>query len=144
MAARITDLEAKVAAQTPADRSGLGFQLVTEPATDDPGYDDSGCQCPPGDTNFLLEIEEGQAVLVHAACGKQPPASWGDWNDLVSMNPIPVSVELETDCDGSPWHGMDPCDCDHWVQITATSVPEDVRTAALDLSRKHANAAKES
>jgi hypothetical protein len=114
------------------------FQIADEPAADNPGYDDSGCQCPPGDTKYLLGIEEGQAVLVHVACGKQPPASWGDWTDLVTMNPIPVSVEWDTDCDGNSWHGMDPCDCDHWVRVTATSVPENVRTETLALSRKHA------
>lgn len=116
----------------------LNFQPIDEPAADNPDYDDTGCQCPPGDTNYLLTIEEGQAVLIHAACGRAPSYTWGDWQDLVTMNPIPVSVEWDTDCDGSPWHGMDPCDCDHWVQVTATSVPEDVRAGALELSRKHA------
>jgi hypothetical protein len=114
------------------------FQIAEEPPSENEDYDDTGCQCPPGDNQFLLEIDEGQAVLVHAACGKQPPSSWGDWQEFVHMNPIPVSVEWDTDCDGSPWHGMDRCDCDHWVQVEATSVPEDVRAGALELSRKHA------
>lgn len=115
----------------------LNFQPVDEPATDNPDYDDTGCQCPPGDTQYLLEIEEGQAVLIHAACGKQPPASWGDWHEFVTMDgPIPVTVEWEpkncTSC-RSLYE-----DCDHWVQVTATSVPEDVRAEALALSHQHA------
>jgi hypothetical protein len=117
--------------------TALNFQ-PPEPADDNPDYDDTGCQCPPGNNQYLLEIEEGQAVLVHAACGNPPSYKWGDWQELTFMNPIPVTVEWETDCDGSPWHGMDPCDCDHWVQVTATSVPENVRTDALALTRKHA------
>jgi hypothetical protein len=55
------------------------FQIADEPAADNPGYDDSGCQCPPGDTKYLLGIEEGQAVLVHVACGKQIVER--DWTD---------------------------------------------------------------
>ncbi|MFD9004433.1 hypothetical protein ACFV0T_26330 [Streptomyces sp. NPDC059582] len=113
------------------------FQLAEDPAPDNEDYDDAGCQCPPGDDQFLLEIEEGQAVLVHAACGKRPSANWGDWQDLVVMDPIPVTVKWQTDCDGNRWHGITPCDCDYWVQVTASSVPEDVRTTALDLARKH-------
>ena len=117
--------------------TALNFQPA-EPTDDNSDYDDTGCQCPPGDTNFLLTIEEGQAVLVHAACGKAPSYKWGDFQDLIVMNPIPVSVGWESDCDGNRWHGLNPCDCDHWVRITATSIPEDVRQTALDLSRKHA------
>jgi hypothetical protein len=115
------------------------FEPVDEPTADNLDYDDTGCQCPPGDNQYLMEIEEGQAVLVHATCGKQPPSSWGDWQEFVVMNPIPVTVEWATDCDGNRWHGLDPCDCDYWVQVTATSVPEDVRAAALELSQKHAS-----
>ena len=116
----------------------LHFQPVDEPTPDNEDYDDTGCQCPPGDNRYLLEIEEGQAVLVHAACGKQPSYSWGDWHDLVSMGPIPVTVNWERECDGSPWHGMTRCDCDSYVVVEATSVPENVRTKALELTHKHA------
>lgn len=118
--------------------TSLNFQPVTEPDTDNPDYDDTGCQCPPGDNQYLLEIEEGQAVLVHAACGKSPSYKWGDFQEFVVMDPIPVTVGWESDCDGTRWHGLNPCDCDHWVRVTASSVPEDVRTQALELSRKHA------
>jgi hypothetical protein len=114
------------------------FQLAAEPAPDNEDYDNRGCQCPPGDNQYLLEIEEGGVVLVHATCGKQPSHTWGDWNDLVQMNPIPVTVEWERNCDGSLWHGDRQCDCDSWVQVTATSVPETVRAGALELCRKHA------
>ncbi|MFF0009627.1 hypothetical protein ACFYQT_40235 [Streptomyces tibetensis] len=111
----------------------LNFQTVDEPIGDNPGHDDSGCQCPTGDTKYLLTIEEGQAVLVHAACGKQPSYTWGDYQDLLTMDgPIPVTVEWMSDS-GSLWEEPDP-----WVKVTATSVPEDVRTDALALSRKHA------
>lgn len=102
------------------------------------GYDDTGCQCPPGDTQYLLEIEEGGIVLIHATCGKQPPASWGDWHDLVAMGPIPVTVTWERECDGSEWHGDRRCDDGSYIVVEATSVPEDVRTQALELSRRHA------
>lgn len=116
----------------------LYFSPIDEPVTENEDYDDTGCACPPGDNQFLLEIEEGHAVLVHAACGKQPPAAWGDWHDLVSMAPIPVTVNWERECDGSPWHGMTPCDDGAYVVVEAASVPEDVRAAALELTRKHA------
>jgi len=116
----------------------LNFQPADEPEPDNEDYTDGGCQCPPGDNQYLLEIDEGQVVLVHAACGKQPSYAWGDWHDLVSMGPIPVTVNWERECDGSPWHGFERCDCDSYVVIEATRVPEDVRTAALELSRKHA------
>ncbi|RSN50516.1 hypothetical protein DMH12_24860 [Streptomyces sp. WAC 04229] len=115
----------------------LAFEPA-EPSDDNPDYDDTACQCPPGDKNYLLEIDEGQAVLVHAACGKPPSYTWGDWQEFTVMDPIPVTVEWETDCDGNRWHGLNPCDCDHWVRVTATSVPEDVRAQALELTRKHA------
>ncbi|MCX4571608.1 hypothetical protein OOK48_35395 [Streptomyces viridodiastaticus] len=118
--------------------TSINFHPVEDPGPDNPDYDDTGCQCPPGDNQYLLEIEEGQATLVHATCGKTPSYTWGDFQELVVMDPIPVTVNWESDCDGSPWHGLNPCDCDHWVQITATSVPEDIRTSALELSRKHA------
>ncbi|MFF7795576.1 hypothetical protein [Streptomyces sp. NPDC007991] len=111
----------------------LNFQPVNEPADDDTDYDDTGCQCPPGDNQYLLEIEEGQAVLVHAACGRRPSHTWGDYQDLLTMDgPIPVTVEWMGE-KGSLWEEPDP-----WVQVTATSVPEDVRADALALSRKHA------
>jgi hypothetical protein len=52
------------------------------------------------------------------------------------MPPIPVTVEWEpkncTSC-RSLYE-----DCDHWVQVEATSVPENVRAEALDLSHQHA------
>ena len=117
--------------------TALNFQPA-EPTDDNPDYDDTGCQCPPGDNQYLLEIDEGRATIVHATCGRTPPYQWGDWEDLVYMNPIPVTVDWERNCDGSAWHGDHRCDCDAWVQATATSIPEDVRQTALDLSRKHA------
>jgi hypothetical protein len=117
----------------------LYFEPVDEPTADNPDYDNTGCQCPPGDNQYLMEIQEGQAVLVHATCGRQPSYTWGDFQDLIVMDPIPVTVAWERDCDGSAWHGDHRCDCDAWVQVTASSVPEDVRAAALELSQKHAS-----
>jgi hypothetical protein len=117
--------------------TALNFEPAEEPATDVPDLDANDCHCKPGDNQYLLEIEDGQPVLRHAACGKQPPGDWEDWGELVYMNPIPVTVEWERDCTGSAWHGLSMCDCNMWVQVTATSVPEDVRDAALELSRKH-------
>lgn len=89
---------------------------------DTPDPDDLGCQCPPGDNRFLLAIEEGGIILTHAACGKQPAAHWGDWQEVVTMDtPIPVTAKWATDCDGSRWHGGGtPCDCDHWIEVTPT------------------------
>jgi hypothetical protein len=116
----------------------LNFFLADEPAQDNPDYDETGCQCPPGDNNYLLELEEGQAVLVHATCGLRPPANWGDWNEVVSMAPIPVTVEWEPECDGSTWHGLTACDHGAYIVVTATSVPEDVRAQALEASHQHA------
>jgi hypothetical protein len=116
------------------------FQLADEPFPDEHDLDSDGCQCKPADNQYLLSVDEGQAVLIHAACGKQPPRNWGDWHDLVGMDPIPVTVEWEANCSGSTWHGDHRCDCDHWVEVSATSVPEDVRAAALKTSREHAAA----
>ncbi|MEU7338667.1 hypothetical protein [Streptomyces sp. NPDC007074] len=98
----------------------LHFQTVTEPVDDNPDYDDTGCQCPPGDNRYLLEIDEGQPSLVHTACGKQPSHTWGDWQVAFSMEPIPVTVTWERQCDGSEWHGDQRCDDDSWVQATAS------------------------
>jgi len=114
----------------------LSFQPA-EPGDDNPDYDDTGCQCPPSDNQYLLSIEEGQAVLIHATCGKPPSYKWGDYQEFVVMDPIPVTVGWESDCDGNRWHGLNPCDCDSWVRITASSVPEDARAQALELTRKH-------
>ncbi|WP_128382401.1 hypothetical protein [Streptomyces cavernae] len=112
----------------------------TEPDAEEPDLTADECHCKPADDQYLLTIEEGTAVIVHAACGKQHPSSWGDWHDLTVMdNPIPVTVEWVAECNRSAWHGMTPCDCGAIVQVTATSVPEDVRAAALELSRKHAS-----
>jgi hypothetical protein len=62
-------------------------------------------------------------------------------NAVLFVDAIPVTVKWERECDGSPWHGLTPCDDGSYIQVTATSVPEDVRTAALELSRKHASQA---
>lgn len=111
--------------------SFISFEMVEGWDPDKPGdhenYDDGGCTCPPGDDRYLLEIEEGGVGLVHIACGKQPSYKWGDWNDLVQMNPVPVTVEWQTNCDGSPWHGMTPCDCDHWIQITPSPTAPEIQ-----------------
>lgn len=117
--------------------TALNFEPTNEPASDNPDYDDTGCQCPPGDNQYLMEIDKGQVILVHAACGNQPSSSWGDWHDLVSMAPIPVTVGWERECDGSMWHGMDRCDHGSYIVAEAANVPEDVQAAALELSRKH-------
>lgn len=113
------------------------FRPTNEPAPDNADYEEDGCQCPPTDKQYLLEIEEGHAVLVHATCGKQPPASWGDWHDLASMAPIPVTVTWERECDGSMWHGDRRCDDDTYLIIEATSVPDDVREGALERTRQY-------
>ncbi|MDX3232915.1 hypothetical protein [Streptomyces sp. ME19-01-6] len=118
------------------------FQLADEPPPNQPGPDANECHCQPGDTQYLLAIEEGQAVLLHAACGKKPSAL-GEWRDLVDMNPIPVTVEWESECDGSEWHGDHRCDCNSWAQVTATSVPKDVRVAALNAYRQAAAASQQ-
>jgi hypothetical protein len=102
--------------------------------TDEPeDYDDSGCPCKPADDQFLLSVEEGQASLVHKACGK-PPRNWGDYQDQITMNSaltVAVTARWETDCDGQRWHGMNPCDCDHWVVLTpAAAEPPKTQTQA--------------
>lgn len=85
-------------------------------------YDDGGCPCAKPDSAYQLEINEGQVSLVHATCGKPPPASWGDWEDLVYMNAIPVRLAWVPECDGSMWHGDQRCDCG--VSVELTPVPE--------------------
>jgi hypothetical protein len=110
----------------------------TGPDDDGPDLAAHECPCKPADDQYLLTVEEGQVSIVHAACGKQPPSTCGDWHDLAVMdNPIPVTVTWVNDT-GTHWEDPDP-----YVQITATSVPEDVRAAALELSRKHQQAAEE-
>jgi hypothetical protein len=114
--------------------------LNIDNADEEPDLAAHECHCKPADDQYLLTVEEGQAVIVHAACGKQPSSTWGDWHDLVFMDLIPVTVIWKPACDGSTWHCMTPCDCGAIVQVTATSVPKDVRAAALELSRIHASA----
>lgn len=98
--------------------TALNFFEPAEDSADDPEFEETGCQCPPGDNRYNLEIEEGQANLVHAACGKQPPSPWGDWHDLVVMDAISVTLEWVPECDGSMWHGEHRCDCGSTVRLT--------------------------
>ena len=102
----------------------VNFHLVEDADGDEPDLDDGTCQCEKPDNQFRLEIEEGQVSLIHVACGKTPPASWGDWNDLVYMSPIPVRVEWEPNCDGSLWHGDHMCDCGASVNVTPPASEE--------------------
>jgi hypothetical protein len=46
------------------------FQIADEQPGENPDYDETGCQCPPGDNQYLLELEEGQAVLRQTATGQ--------------------------------------------------------------------------
>jgi hypothetical protein len=105
------------------------FFTVNEEETPEPEeYVSSGCTCPPGDTRYTLAIEEGGLSLVHTACGKSPGDSWGDWADLVYMEPMPVTADWVPDCDGQMWHGMDRCEDGATVQVTP-QLPEPYRLA---------------
>jgi hypothetical protein len=119
---------------------GLDF-FDAEPAQEEPELAADECGCTPADAQYLLTIEEGVAVIVHAACGKQPPSTWGDWADLVVMDqPIPVTAEWVPDCDGFQWHGDNRCDCGATVQLTpaAQTANAPQPAAARDiLSAKH-------
>ena len=98
--------------------TALHFVSDHEPALEDIDIDALACQCPNPDDQYLLEIEEGQAVLKHAACGKQPPAYWGDWHDLVMMSQIRVTARPQPECDGAEWHGDTRCDCGYTIEVT--------------------------
>jgi hypothetical protein len=116
------------------------FDLApAQDSVDEPDLEAHECHCQPADDRYLLTIEEGVAVIVHRACGKQPPSTRGDWQDLVVMDqPLPVTAKWVPECDGSEWHGDHRCDCGATVQLTAASAPKNAATAPLELSRKHA------
>jgi hypothetical protein len=97
----------------------------------------SGCQCKPADDQYLMEVDEGQASLVHKACGKIP--NWGDYQEFLIMNSamaVPVTARWESDCDGQLWHGDHMCDCDHWVVLSpaATEPPKTLTEAEKNVA----------
>ncbi|MFJ7990352.1 hypothetical protein [Streptomyces sp. NPDC096351] len=107
------------------------FQPAIDPSQEDPtGPDASACHCPADSSAYLLEIEEGHPVLTHTACGKPPPQEWGDWEDLITMDPIPVTLAWNSDCDGSAWHGEHRCECDAWAELTPTTTEQQRALAA--------------
>ncbi|WP_330479924.1 hypothetical protein OG301_38965 (plasmid) [Streptomyces platensis] len=101
--------------------SRLNLELIedAQDAAQDVDLDDNTCPCESPDDQYVMEIEEGQLYLRHAACGKVPNWAGGDWRDLVFSGPVPVRAAWESDCTGSHRSGYTfACDCDHWVQVT--------------------------
>jgi hypothetical protein len=118
---------------TGTDPITITFCAVNEGESPDlEGYGPSGCLCPPGDNRYTLGIEEGGPSLVHAACGLPPGDSWGDWADLVYMEPVPVTAEWVPDCDGEMWHGMERCEDGATVRVT----PDDGYDAARETNSR--------
>jgi hypothetical protein len=111
----------------------MGFLdfLPAEPSFE-PDPDECSCELPV-DPRYLLQIEEGSVSLTHAACGKQPPTAWGDWHDLIDMQPIPVTLEWTPECDGYPWHGLTACDHGAYIEVTLQE-PEHLEPAEGDVS----------
>lgn len=97
-----------------------GWMVTPDIAPDseqDTDLDDGTCPCENPDDQYVMDIEEGNVYLRHAACGKVP--NWGDWNDLVCSGPVPVRAVWESNCTGSHRSGYTlSCDCDYWVQVT--------------------------
>lgn len=94
------------------------FFFAPAPEPEGPEGHPDECSCKPADSQYLLTIEEGASVLIHAACGKQPPGTWGDWGDLVTMDQIPVTLEWTPECNGTMWHGYIQCDHGSYIQLT--------------------------
>ena len=95
-----------------------------------PGPEDKHCEdCRAGKLGdrFTLAIEEGMGALSCGVCG-----GLSDWlaemdNVYFGMEPIPVSVAVETCSNPGGWHGLLRCDCDFNIVITprtATSAKE--------------------
>lgn len=99
--------------------AALNFAPDSQPTPDD--IDDLACRCPIPDDKYLLEIEEGQVVLKHAACGKEPPANWGDWHDLVVMPQMRVTARPQSECNGEMWHGDTRCDCGYTIEVAPSN-----------------------
>jgi hypothetical protein len=73
---------------------------------------------------FTLAIEEGTPFLKCAACGQAP--RWIEDLDTVfiEMNPVPVSVTQEFECENpGGWHGLERCD-HGWAIVITPATPE--------------------
>lgn len=69
------------------------------------------CQCSERKADdYTLEIEEGSAVVLHAACGKQPWFMFNDFELCVSMSPQKIVVAEHTGCSGHECYSGS-CDC---------------------------------
>jgi hypothetical protein len=55
-----------------------------------------------------MEVDSGGVLLSCRACGKSPPWN-GDWQEMLTMAPLPVRVEWEGDC-------IPTCTCNQMVQ----------------------------
>ncbi|MEW1565742.1 hypothetical protein AB0454_22485 [Streptomyces sp. NPDC093509] len=119
--------------------AGVRFFTIVEDqahSSEPEGYDSSGCPCNPADAQYTLEIDEGGCALIHTACGKQPPSHWGDWTDLLVMQPVPVTAKWIPNCDGSEWHGDHRCDCGSTLQISPADPATLAAIALTDIARQ--------
>lgn len=72
--------------------------------------EDAECPCDNPDDQYVLEIDAGNVLLHHRACGRPPR---GDYLDLVELPRTPVTLKAVPygNCDGREWHGEHRCDC---------------------------------
>ena len=71
------------------------------------------CRCSlKDDPRCTLDVEEGQASLIHVACGR---SLWLEREDIFAE--FPVKVTIETCANPGGWHGMERCDCGPEVSI---------------------------
>ena len=69
------------------------------------------CRCTDKkDDEYTLEVEEGNAIVVHVPCGKRPWFMFDDHNLSVSMSPQKIIVNEQTGCSGYECYSGS-CDC---------------------------------
>jgi hypothetical protein len=90
------------------------------------------CQCPSPMGPYLLEIDEGAASIIHAACGKAP----GFDSDLLGMAAMSVNLAWEKP---GPCFCEYGCDCDQWATLTPEpGSVEQARRIAVQLEQENA------
>jgi hypothetical protein len=77
---------------------------------------DPSCSCPNPDDQYTLEIDNGSVLITHRACGKTPA---GDWNEVLVLDALPVTVRWERP---HPCWCETGCDCDVYAVLTANHV----------------------
>lgn len=93
------------------------FQAVESEDPPDQLYEVDECSC--ANPKWTMEIDAGTIFLSCSICTYGPPWTWGEWQELMSMDAIPVKLAWEKDPCGCATHPAKlSCDCDTWLTAT--------------------------